>query len=197
MLSKYRGRNITKNEWFYVWAETEPTADPSNPSDEIDLNSIVIVDYGDSATEVPGSLSFLGDDLSFSSHVSQYGSGMHMLTAEAETTDDQFYTLFSLPIDDNSLCWFKTDVIGKEVGSDSSRYERYKGAVLRENGSDTEVVQGFLSKRRLEGEGNKYDVRCRVLGTNLLVEINGESSQTVRWAGTLMYQKVLTGGTIE
>ena len=40
----FRVRNITKNEWFYVWSETTPTVDPNYPLDEVDYNSIVILE---------------------------------------------------------------------------------------------------------------------------------------------------------
>jgi len=44
MLLKYRVKNTTKDEWFYVWSEIPPTEDPNNPTDAIDTDSIAIVD---------------------------------------------------------------------------------------------------------------------------------------------------------
>jgi hypothetical protein len=69
---RYRIRNVTRNEWSYVWAEDPPTVDPNYPSDTYDLSVTSVVEN----SRVRSSLSY-----SFGAHGAETSFGTYKALA--------------------------------------------------------------------------------------------------------------------
>lgn len=131
-------------------------------------------------------------EMLFKSHSAYSGSDLQTVTTATQTTDNTVTRFFTLPLEDNSLYWFEALVAGRKAsgGTFRSRMEINRGAVYREAGGSATLigtVDNTLTRSLVAGA---YDIVVTVSGNDLVINVDGDTGETVNWTGTIFYQRI-------
>lgn len=125
-------------------------------------------------------------------HENFTGSDHVIVTSGIQTTNNTDTTILSIPLEDNSAYWIEVYAVGRRVDNTPLRIrmEQLQACTYREGGGSATLVgtvNGVVSRSLVAGG---YDVSAGVSGNNFIVQVEGDTGETVNWVCSVRYQRV-------
>lgn len=127
-------------------------------------------------------------EITLKTHADFTGSEVRQRTFAIQTTGDTATQLATLTLADDTVYWFESNIIGRDVaGTQRGFYIRNVRAHRQSGGVAT---LGTINEQFTDETLGSMDATFTVSGNDLQVTVTGVAATTINWACTLKYQGV-------